>query len=97
MEGDDMRRTWPKDNLLDDMADEFAQVLYPFWSFSGYGVRNPWAFRLACRAALRVTDDGEILLEPDRLVEALDFHMKTENRKASGSIEEDEPLNGTPW
>ena len=37
-----MKKTWPKDNLLDDMADEYAEMLYPNWDFRRYGVKNPW-------------------------------------------------------
>ena len=86
-----MKKTWPKDNLLDNMADEYAGILYPHWDFSKYGLRNPWAFRLACRDSLRVTDDGEVFIEPGRLVENLDYFMGGEIRRKEGCLDEDEP------
>lgn len=86
-----MKKTWPKDNLLDDMADEFAELLYPNWNFSKYGIMNPWAFRLACRNSLRVTDDGEVFIEPDRLIANLDYFMSDDVRRKEGCIDEDEP------
>lgn len=86
-----MTRTWPTDNLLDDAANEFAELLYPNWDFSKYGIRNPWAFRLACRDSLRITDDGEVFIEPDRLIENLDYYMTIEAREKEGCLDEDRP------
>ena len=86
-----MTKTWPTDNLLDDAANEFAELLYPNWDFSKYGMRNPWAFRLACRDSLRVTDEGEVFIEPDRLIENLDYYMTIEARKREDCLDEDRP------
>lgn len=86
-----MTRTWPTDNLLDDVANEFAELLYPNWDFSKYGMRNPWAFRLACKDSLRVTDDGEVFIEPDRLIENLDHYMADETREKEDCLDEDSP------
>lgn len=86
-----MTRTWPKDNLLDDAANGFAELLYPNWDFSKYGMRNPWAFRLACKDSLRVTDDGEVFIEPDRLIENLDYYMTDEARDKEGCLNDDMP------
>lgn len=85
-----MHKTWPTDNLLDDMANEYAEALYPNWNFKKYGVKNPWAFRLAVKDALVITDDGEPLLDPKRLTEAVDWHMKDEIRQEEGCISDDE-------
>ena len=85
-----MHRQWPTDNLLDDMADVYAKVLYPSWDFRKYGVRNPWAFRLAVKAALVVTDDGDPLLDPEQLIYELDWYMKDEVREEEGCLEDDE-------
>ena len=87
-----MKRTWPKDNLLDDMADEYAEMLYPNWNFRRYGVKNPWAFRLACRDALVITDDGDPLLDPKRLVEAMDHFMKDDVREKEDCLADDEEV-----
>lgn len=86
-----MAKTWPKDNLLDDMADEYAGILFPNWDFSKYGISNPWAFRLACRDSLRVTDDGEVFIEPDRLIANLDYFMRDDIREKEGCLDEDQP------
>lgn len=85
-----MHRQWPTDNLLDDMADVYAKVLYPSWDFRKYGVRNPWAFRLAVKDALVVTDDGDTLLDPERLTEAVDWYMKDEVREKEGCLDDDD-------
>ena len=84
-------RAWPTDNLLDDAANEYANILYPYWDFTKYGVKNPWAFRLACKDSLIVTDDGEVFIEPDRLVCNLDYYMQDDVRKKEGCINEDRP------
>ena len=83
-----MHRQWPTDNLLDDMADVYAKVLYLSWDFRKYGVRNPWAFRLAVKDALVVTDDGDTLLDPERLTEAVDWYMKDEVREKEGCLDD---------
>ena len=85
-----MHRQWPTDNLLDDMADVYAKVLYLSWDFRKYGVRNPWAFRLAVKDALVVTDDGDTLLDPERLTEAIDWYMKDEVREKEGCLDDDD-------
>lgn len=85
-----MHRQWPTDNLLDDMADVYAKVLYLSWDFRKYGVRNPWAFRLAVKDALVVTDDGVTLLDPERLTEAVDWYMKDEVREKEGCLDDDD-------
>lgn len=85
-----MHRQWPTDNLLDDMADVYAKVLYLSWDFRKYGVRNPWAFRLAVKDALVVTDDGDTLLDPERLTEAVDWYMKNEVREEEGCLDDDD-------
>lgn len=85
-----MHRQWPTDNLLDDMADVYAKVLYLSWDFRKYGVRNPWAFRLAVKDALVVTDDGDTLLDPERLTEAVDWYMKDEVREKEGCLDDDD-------
>lgn len=84
-----MHRQWPTDNLLDDMANEYTEALYPNWDFRKYGVRNPWAFRLAVKDALVVTDDGDTLLDPERLTEAVDWYMKDEVREEEGCLDDD--------
>ena len=86
-----MTRTWPTDNLLDDAANGFAELLYPNWDFSKYSIRNPWAFRLACKDSLRVTDDGEVFIEPDRLIENLDYYMTDKAREKEGCLDDDMP------
>lgn len=86
--------SWPKDNLLDDMADEYAAALEPIIDFARYGVRNPWAFRLAVKDALIVTDGGDVLLDPAILPDALDFYMRPEERMKAGCIGLDEPIAG---
>ena len=85
-----MHRQWPTDTLLDDMANEYAEALYPSWDFRKYGVRNPWAFRLAVKDALVVTDDGDTLLDPERLTEAVDWYMKDEVRETEGCLDDDD-------
>lgn len=85
-----MHKTWPTDNLLDDMAHEYAEALYPNWNFKKYGVKNPWAFRLAVKDALVITDDGDPLLDPEQLICELDWYMKDEVREAEGYLEDDE-------
>ena len=85
-----MHKEWPTDNLLDDMANEYAEALYPNWDFRKYGIRNPWAFRLACKEALVIPDDGEPLLDPKRLVEAVSWFMRNEIRQKEGCLEDDE-------
>ena len=85
-----MHKEWPTDNLLDDMANEYAEALYPNWDFRKYGVKNPWAFRLACKEALVITDDGDPLLDPTRLGDAVDWYMKDEVRQKEGCMADDE-------
>lgn len=85
-----MHKEWPTDNLLDDIADEYATMLYPSWDFRRYGVRNPWAFRLAVKAALVVTDDGDPLLDPEQLIYELDWYMKDEVREEEGCLKDDD-------
>lgn len=84
-------RAWPTDNLLDDAANEYANILYPNWDFTKFGIRNLWSFRLACKDSLYVTDDGEVFIEPDRLVCNLNYYMRDEIRKKEGCINEDRP------
>ena len=91
-----MHRQWPTDNLLDDMADVYAKVLYLSWDFRKYGVRNPWAFRLAVKDALVVTDDGVTLLDPERLTEAVDWYMKDEVREKEGCLDDDDEAEDEP-
>ena len=85
-----MHKTWPTDNLLDDMANEYAMMLYPNWDFRKYGVKNPWAFRLAVKNALVITDNGDPLLDPEQLIYELDWYMKDEVREAEGCLDDDE-------
>ena len=86
-----MTKTWPTDNLLDDMANEYAELLYNRWNFTKYGVKNPWAFRLAVKDALVVTDVGDVYLDPSLLVEAVDYYMGNTAREKENCLSEDEP------
>ena len=82
-------KSGPTDNLLDDAANDYANLLYPNWNFSKSGVKNSWAFRLACKDSLIVTDDGEVFIEPDRLVCNLDYYMQDKIRAKEGCLGED--------
>ena len=82
-------KAWPTDNLLDDAANDYANILYPNWNFSKYGVKSSWAFSLACKDSLIVTDDGEVFIEPDRLVCNLDYYMQDKIRAKEGCLGED--------
>lgn len=68
----DIRAAWPKDGLLCDMADEYSCLLEKHWDFSRCGGEDPWVFRVAVQDALRVTDDGDVLLDPQLLVESFE-------------------------
>lgn len=91
-----MHKEWPTDNLLDDMANEYAEALYPNWDFRKYGIRNPWAFRLAVKDAVVITDDGEPLLAPKRLVKAVSWFMRDEIRQKEGCMADDEEIDDDP-